>query len=126
MLLADDTVSNSNTTLVFPTDPGLKQLSGKRILLAFGPPHPKSHDGHSVLVDPDGEVVMLAAFRGFRVKLKAWVEPLILAIAVALSTAAWMVVTGSGRNTNAAGAVALAVVQALAFCVRLFTPALPE
>ena len=60
--------------MVFPADPDLKQLSGKRVPLAFGPPHPKSRGGHPILVDPDGEVVTLEVFRRFRVKLGAWIE----------------------------------------------------
>lgn len=72
--MADEAVSNANTTLVFPIEPDLKQLSGKRIPLAFGPPHPKSRGGHLILVDPDGEVVTLDAFRRVRVKLGAWIE----------------------------------------------------
>ncbi len=72
--VADQPVSNANTTLVFPADPDLKQLSGKRIPLTFGPPHPKSRGGHPILVDPDGEVVTLEVFRRFRVKLGAWIE----------------------------------------------------
>jgi hypothetical protein len=60
--------------LVFPADPDLKQLSGKRIPLTFGPSHPKSRSGHPILVDPDAEVVTLEVFRRLRVKLGAWIE----------------------------------------------------
>lgn len=67
-------VSNANTTLVFPADADLKQLSGKRIPLTFGPPHPKSRGGHPILVDPDAEVITLETFRRLRVKLGAWIE----------------------------------------------------
>lgn len=67
-------MSNANTTLVFPADPELKQLSGKRIPLTFGPPHPKSRGGHPILVDPDAEVVTLEAFRRLRTKLGATIE----------------------------------------------------
>lgn len=73
-MLADQPVSNANTTLVFPPDPDLKQLSGKRIPLTFGPPHPKSRGGHPILVDPDAEVVTLEVFHRLRVKLGAWIE----------------------------------------------------
>ena len=72
--LACQPVSNANTTLVFPADTDLKQLSGKRIPLTFGPPYPKSHSRHPILEDPDGEVVTLEVFRRFRVKLGAWIE----------------------------------------------------
>ena len=72
--MADEPVSNANTTLVFPADPDLRQLSGKRIPLTFGPPHPKSRGGHPILVDPDGDVVTLEVFRRLRVKLGAWIE----------------------------------------------------
>ena len=55
------------------------------------------------------------------------VEPLILAVAVALAMAAWIgVATGSGRNTKAAGIVAVLAVLTVAVCVRIFTPAFPE
>ena len=67
-------MSNANTSLVFPLDPDLKQLSGKRIPLTFGPPHPKSRGGHPILVDPDAEVVTLEAFRRLRAKLGARIE----------------------------------------------------
>jgi hypothetical protein len=72
--LAEQFVSNANTTLVFPSDPDLKQLSGKRIPLTFGPPHPKSRGGHPILVDPEADVVTLEAFRRLRVKLGARIE----------------------------------------------------
>jgi hypothetical protein len=60
--------------LVFPVDPDLKQLSGERIPLTFGPSHPRSRGGHPILVDPDGEVVTLEVFRRFRGKLGARIE----------------------------------------------------
>ena len=66
-------MSNENTSLVFPVDPDLKPLSGKSIPLTFGPPHPK-HGGHSILVDPDAEVVTLEVFRRLRGRLGAWIE----------------------------------------------------
>jgi hypothetical protein len=72
--LAEQFVSNANTTLVFPSDPDLKQLSGKTIPLTFGPPHPKSRRGHPILVDPEADVVTLEAFRRLRVKLGARIE----------------------------------------------------
>jgi hypothetical protein len=66
-------VSNENTSLVFPVDPDLKQLSGKRIPLTFGPPHPK-HGGHSILVDPEAEVVTFEVFRHLRARLGVRIE----------------------------------------------------
>jgi hypothetical protein len=72
--LADDDVSNADTILVFPEDPDLKQLSGKRIPLTFGPPHPKSRGGHPILVDPEADAVNIYKFRDLRVKLGAWME----------------------------------------------------
>jgi hypothetical protein len=72
--LADQPVSNADTALVFPLDPDLKHLSGKRIPLTFGPPHPKSRGGHPILVDPEADVVTLEIFRRLRVKLGAWIE----------------------------------------------------
>jgi hypothetical protein len=72
--LADHNVSNANTSLVFPEDPDLRQLSGKRIPLTFGPRNPKSRGGHPVLVDPEAEVINIYRFRHLRVKLGAWIE----------------------------------------------------
>jgi hypothetical protein len=60
--------------LVFPKDPDLEQLSGKRIPLTFGPPHPKSRGGHPILIDPEAEVINIYRFRDLRVKLGAWIE----------------------------------------------------
>ncbi len=64
----------ANAILAFPVDPDLRQLSGKRIPLTFGPPHPKSRNGHPILVDPKAEVVTLEAFRDVRVRLGGWIE----------------------------------------------------
>jgi hypothetical protein len=64
----------ANAILVFPADPALRQLSGKRVPLTFGPPHPRSSNSHLILVDPDAEVITLEAFRRLRVKLAAWIE----------------------------------------------------
>jgi len=67
-------VSNAITSLVFPEDPDLKQLSGKRIPLTFGPPHPKSRGGHPILVDPEADVINIYRFRDLRVRLGACIE----------------------------------------------------
>jgi len=72
--LAVASMSPANAILVFPANPELRQLSDKRIPLAFGPPHPRSRNGHPILVDPDAEVVTLEVFRRLRVKLAAWIE----------------------------------------------------
>jgi hypothetical protein len=64
----------ANAILVFPIAPDLRQFSGKRNPLTFGPPHPKSRNGHLILVDPQAEVVTLEVFRDVRVKLGAWIE----------------------------------------------------
>jgi hypothetical protein len=67
-------MSPANAILVFPANPELRQLSGKRVPLTFGPPHPRTTSSHPILVDPDGEVINLEAFRRLRVKLAAWIE----------------------------------------------------
>jgi hypothetical protein len=64
----------ANAILVFPIAPDLRQFSCKRNPLTFGPPHPKSRNGHLILVDPQAEVVTLEVFRDVRVKLGAWIE----------------------------------------------------
>ena len=64
----------ANATLVFPVDPELRQLSGKKIPLIFGPPHPARPNSHPILMDPDGEVISYEVFRELRVKLRAWIE----------------------------------------------------
>lgn len=42
--------------------------------MAFGPPHPRSRGGHPILVDPEGDVITLEAFRRLRAKLGARIE----------------------------------------------------
>src|SRR5436190_18888143 len=64
----------ANATLVFPADPDVRPLSGKRIPLIFGPPHPARPNSHPILVDPDGETISYEVFRELRVKLRAWIE----------------------------------------------------
>ncbi len=67
-------LSPANAILVFPVDPDLRPLSGKRIPLTFGLPHPLRRNGYPILVDPDGEVLTAEAFRRLRLKLGAWIE----------------------------------------------------
>ena len=60
--------------LIFPADPDLGALSGKRIPLTFTTEHRLSRNGHAVLVDGDAEIVTADAFRRMRVSLGAWIE----------------------------------------------------
>ena len=64
----------ATATLVFPADPDLRPLSGKRIPLTFTTEHPLSRNGRPVLLDGDGEIITSEAFRRLRVKLGAWIE----------------------------------------------------
>ena len=60
--------------MVFPADPDLRQLSGRRVPLTLTTEHPLSRDGHPIVLDGDGEVVSAEAFRRVRTKLGAWIE----------------------------------------------------
>ncbi len=60
--------------LVFPADPDLRPLSGRRVPLTLTTHHPRSRDGRPVLLDGDGELITDEAFRRLRVKLGAWIE----------------------------------------------------
>src|SRR5436189_6143927 len=74
-MVAAVAMKNTNATLVFPADPDLRPLSGKRIPLTFTTEHPLSRPlGRPVLVDGDIEIVTGEAFRRLRVKLGAWIE----------------------------------------------------
>jgi hypothetical protein len=64
----------ASAILVLPTDPDLGPVSGRRIPLTFKPPHPRSSRKLPLLVDGDGEVLGLEAFRGLRVKVGAFIE----------------------------------------------------
>ena len=67
-------MSVASAILVFPADPDLRQVSERRIPLTFTAPHPRSSWKLPHLVDGDGEVLTLEAFRRLRVKLGAWIE----------------------------------------------------
>lgn len=63
-----------NAMLIFPEDPDLRQLSGKRVPLTLTTEHKLSRNGVPVVVDGDGELVTVESFRRLRVKLGAWIE----------------------------------------------------
>ena len=67
-------MTSTNAMLVFPADPDLRPLSGRRVPLTLTTQHPMSRDGCPVLLDGDGEVLTDEAFRRLRVKLGVWIE----------------------------------------------------
>jgi hypothetical protein len=64
----------ASAILVFPEAPDLRQLSGHRLPLTFRPPHPQSTWKLPHLIDGDGLLLNLEAFRRLRVKLGAYIE----------------------------------------------------
>jgi hypothetical protein len=64
----------TNAILVFPADPDLRQLSGRRVPLTLTTEHRLSRNGHPIILDGDGEFISAEAFRRMRTKLGAWIE----------------------------------------------------
>ena len=60
--------------MVFPADPDLRRLSGKRVPLTLTSEHPLSLNEHLILLDGDGEVITAEVFRRVRTKLGACIE----------------------------------------------------
>jgi hypothetical protein len=70
----EDLLTLANAILVFPADPDLKPLSGRRVPLTLTTQHPLSCDGRPLVLDGDGEVLTDVTFRHLRARLGEWVE----------------------------------------------------
>jgi hypothetical protein len=67
-------MTRTNVMLVFPPDPELRPLAGRRVPLTVTNQHPNARDGFPVLVDADGEVLTEEAFQQMRARLGVCIE----------------------------------------------------